>query len=190
MEIRQQKLLEFVKIGHFEQVRKYTGEPYYLHTLHVGTEADKRNIPYGFEIGICHDLFEDTSLQEEILRLFLASIGYAYIEVNIIIAGIIHLTDLYTKENYPELNRQTRKQLECERLHQIPPVIQDIKMIDLINNSESICEHDNNFARIYLKEKWRILKGMNAGSKDLYNQCIQILIDGLNKLSDEPIEEW
>lgn len=190
MEIRQQKLLEFVKIGHFEQVRKYTGEPYYFHTLHVGLESRKKGIRFGFEIGIGHDLFEDTELQEHILRPFLLAIGYSVLETDYIIDGINHLTDQFTKAKYPHLNRTKRKDLECQRLYKIPEEIQDIKKIDLIHNSESICEHDEHFATVYLKEKMKILKGMNKGNQELYKQCVQVMVNGLNKISDEYVIEW
>lgn len=190
METRQIKLMEFVKIAHIEQKRKYTGEPYFNHIFHVGTEAQKNQIQFGFEIGICHDLFEDTQFNEELLRHFLWAVDYSIWEIDAIIAGINHLTDEFTSDKYPELNRKARKQKECERLYLIPEEIQTIKYIDLIHNTESICEHDPGFARTYLKEKWQILKGMDKGNPELFLQARNLLVINLNKLGDEGDVEW
>ncbi|HKZ43039.1 MAG TPA: hypothetical protein VJ044_18915, partial [Candidatus Hodarchaeales archaeon] len=79
--------------------------------------------------------------------------------------------DVYTKENCPDSNRRERKALESDRLGKIHPISQTVKYADLIDNMNSIAEHDKNFAIIYLKEKRAILNVMRAGHPQLLTEC-------------------
>ena len=114
---RQQVLLEFVKTQHTYRsrtpegaFRKYTGEPYWHHVVSVAQRVTYLHLLT--EIALCHDLLEDTwCTAPELL-----SLKY---DVNIamwILQGVIDLTDVYTKENFPLLNRRDRKQREAVRL--------------------------------------------------------------------------
>jgi (p)ppGpp synthase/HD superfamily hydrolase len=161
------KLIEFVKQQHGDQVRKYTGEPYFNHLLAVAEMADCK-CDYGFEIGLCHDLLEDTSCTDLELYTFLQNNGYNIEASEVILKAVVELTDIYTAENSPELNRKHRKHLEALRLHQIGYEAQTVKYCDLIDNGDSIALHDPSFAKVYLKEKSEILEGMNAGDYELY----------------------
>jgi len=176
---KQEKLLQFVKECHGDQVRKYTGEPYWKHVERVGYVAHYCKVPLGFEIGICHDLFEDTNCIHNTLFSFTESIGYLYSESCEICDGVKELTDVYTKEAFPKVNRERRKDMERVRLGLIDADIQTIKYADLIDNTSSIVKHDPSFAKIYLKEKKELLKAMRNGDFDLYLEACHILLKGL-----------
>lgn len=172
---KQKKLFEFLKIKHADQVRKYTGEPYTEHLYSVAEEVSKFE-PTMIEVALSHDFLEDVegSTSDE-LRDFLLDSNYSEERANEIVQGVIDLTDVYTKEAYPELNRAKRKQLEAERLGKVNPKSQSVKYADLIDNTHSIAEHDKNFAKTYLEEKRVIIGLMKNGNKDLYDKVKQTL---------------
>lgn len=171
---RQNNLIAFVHISHFPQKRKYTGEPYSVHLRNVADMADKYGITLCFEIGLCHDLFEDTKVTKSELNEYLLRIGYSEVETNHIVNGVIDLTDVYTSEAYPNLNRAKRKYLECERLSKINATSQSVKYCDLIDNTSSIVKHDAGFAKVYLQEKFSLLKVMTKGNKYLYKKALSL----------------
>lgn len=173
MDIKQSNLLAFVHISHFPQKRKYTGEPYTNHLRNVAEMAEKYVLYLGFEIGLCHDLFEDTNVSAKELADYLLRIGYNSEQTAFIVNGVIDLTDVYTSEAYPNLNRKARKQLECERLSLISANSQSIKYCDLIDNTSSITKHDPSFAKVYLREKFDLLRVMDVGDNDLYNLAVK-----------------
>jgi len=166
---RKAHLLAFCHITHFPQKRKYTGEAYTVHLRAVAEMADRYNLLMGYEIGLCHDLLEDTYLTANELDGHLTSFGYDEKESFFIVSSVIELTDVYTSEAFPKLNRAERKELECKRLSEISENSQSIKYCDLIDNTSSILKYDEGFAKIYLKEKFAIMQVMDKGNNDLYN---------------------
>ncbi len=173
---RQQALLGWVIIAHGQQKSKYTGEPYWKHPYAVARHADEYSINFGIEISLCHDVIEDTDCELCDLFKFLKSIGYTNKESLFITRGVDDLTDKYTKEDFPELNRRQRKELEAERLGKIHPDSQSVKYCDIINNTESICEHDPKFAKTYLEEKKMILSKMRDGHSGILQDCEKIML--------------
>jgi hypothetical protein len=65
------------------------------------------------------------------------------------------------------MNRKTRKGNEVLRLGEIPEREQNIKVLDLINNTTSIVEHDADFAKVYLREKAELLKALTKADPRL-----------------------
>ena len=173
---RQINLLDFVTVQHREQKRKYTGEPYTVHLVTVAECAEKNRLNYGYEIGLCHDLFEDTACTDQQLRTALQEYGYGKDETDYILKGTWELTDKFISADYPNFNRKQRKAMEVERLAGISINSQSIKYCDLIDNTKSIVQHDSGFARVYLREKAALLKVMNKGDKILYAQALKNLI--------------
>lgn len=176
---KQEQFLEFVKQEHGEQKRKYTGEPYWYHCYTVADIVAKYD-ETAIEIAFGHDLLEDTDCSDSKLEAALLSIGYDLLNTDFIVGGIVDLTDIYTADNYPELNRKKRKELEAKRLGTIHPVSQTVKYADLIHNTSSIVKYDPGFAKIYLKEKQEILKYMRAGNKNLLRRCESTLQNCIN----------
>ncbi|GGE47427.1 hypothetical protein EV200_104225 [Pedobacter psychrotolerans] len=169
-----EELIRFAAKWHEGQKRKYTFEPYINHCIEVAELAEANHISFGYEIGLFHDLLEDTLCSESDLKLLLSS-NYSSSEVDFIINGVVALTDIYIPANFPSLNREKRKVLEAERLAGILPTYQSVKYCDLINNTISIVERDPSFAVAYLAEKKYILSLMNKGNIDLYNTALNIV---------------
>lgn len=188
MTSKQLQLFDLVRRLHGDQKRKYTGDPYWIHLINVvGTiqGTDVSGIgggPVAVEIAMCHDLLEDTPCGVKELMSVLKRIGYSAIDANTIVAGVIELTDAFTKESYPALNRRDRKQLEAERLGRISPLGQTIKYADMIDNTLSIVRHDPGFAKTYLQEKKLYLDHMRNGHIDLLLQAAWHLSSGLRLL--------
>lgn len=176
---RQLLLLDFCIKAHGNQVRKYTGEPYWYHLVNV---AKKVPVSYyhNIEVALCHDLFEDTSVKEKELYKFLKSIGYTIGGARYICEGVTALTDVYTTENYPTWNRKLRKVTEIQRLSIIKPDFQTVKYADLIDNTSSIMAYDKDFAKIYIREKYLLLMKMNKGDFDLYLECCALIYNNLS----------
>lgn len=171
---KQNKLLEFVKEQHGDQIRKYVGTPYWTHTYEVA-EIVSEFVDGTIEIAFCHDLLEDTDCTQGLLLSELLEIGYEYEEAMDIVVGVVELTDVFTHEAYPQFNRKTRKELEAERLSKISVKAQSIKYADLIHNTGSIVEFDKDFAVTYLKEKKYMLNKMRLGNIDLLAKCFHTL---------------
>lgn len=96
--------------------------------LHPVTRYDDK-----YAIGaVCHDTIEDHPDCEE---RFANTFGFDNYSV------VMHLTNRYTKEAYPTLNRATRKALEVERLSVVDDPIKVIKMLDRLDNLRSY-RHD------------------------------------------------
>lgn len=167
---KRKKLLDFVKKYHGDQKRKYTGDPYWTHPLAVAQRVDSIG-PYLFEVGLCHDLLEDTDCDQDMLYVELTNIGYERLVVEDICGLVFELTDRFTKENYPDLSRKERKKKEVLRMSTISSVAQTVKYADLLDNLPSIVRHDPKFAKTYLKEKRHLLEFMNEGDFDLYMDC-------------------
>lgn len=167
---KQKKLLDFVKQQHGDQQRKYSNEPYWHHVVSVAETASKR-VDGAIEIALCHDLFEDTPCSYQDLQKKLGEIGYSKKEASEICDVTKELTDVYIKEDYPELNRKTRKEKEAKRLGKISSLGQSIKYADLIDNTSSIVENDRQFAKVYIQEAIAILDQMRKGNIHLLMDC-------------------
>ncbi|PSR54266.1 metal-dependent phosphohydrolase [Adhaeribacter arboris] len=170
------KVLGFVTKHHGEQKRKYTHEPYVNHLVRVALLVkdypdDSRMVM----AALCHDLLEDTECTMAELYQFLSGIGLNGADSDYICFWVKELTDVFTSEAYPQFNRKTRKDLEAARLWEISPDAQTIKYCDLIDNTTSIVEHGGGFAKVYLKEKKRILVNMNKGNQELYQKASSIV---------------
>lgn len=178
---RQKKLLKFVKLKHAAQVRKYNAEPYWHHLISVAEIASK-HVEGAIEISLCHDLLEDTSCSYEELLLFLVSNEYTKEESKKICNVVKELTDVYVKEDYPQMNRKSRKKKEAERLSGISTLGQSIKYADIIDNTTSIVENDKHFAKVYLREAMDLIDGMRKGNLYLLIDCCYSLKKGMLEL--------
>lgn len=179
---KQIKLFEFVKQKHKDKVRKYTNEPYYNHLLSVAeiVYIHERDC---VEIALCHDLFEDTNCTFTELHKKMVEIGYDRSFAYDVCVCVTELTDVFTKENYPHLNRVKRKKKEAERLGKTKYRSQSVKYADLIDNTSSIVKHDKEFAKTYLFEKEDILYFMDNGNKALFNICNELVKKEINTLN-------
>jgi len=169
---QQLALFQYVKLKHGDQKRKYTNEPYYHHLVNVACIVADHE-PDAIETALCHDLFEDTDCNFDALYKQMTSIGYTADFSYKTCSRVQELTDKFTKEAYPEMNRKARKAEECRRLARISYLAQSVKYADLIDNSKDILTHDKGFGEVYLREKQEILNVLNKGNNALYNQCLK-----------------
>jgi GTP diphosphokinase / guanosine-3',5'-bis(diphosphate) 3'-diphosphatase len=133
---------------HGDQIRKYTGEPYWHHLAEVASIAslaypDNQLVT---EISWLHDVIEDTNTSFDELK---NEFGFRVAD------GVMLLSDI-TPHN--EGNRAYRKKKYKEMLANCTdPIVHTIKVADLISNTSSIVLHDPEFAETYLKEKTELL---------------------------------
>lgn len=143
------RALYFATVAHTGQVRFKVNEsdediPYITHPIAVSKLVSKHGGSDEMVVAaILHDVVEDTDVtSDDIFELFGEEVGDM----------VYDLTDEFTTEAYPDLNRKARKDLERLRMKHISPEAKIIKLCDFIHNTGSIL-NDKNFSVIYLKEK-------------------------------------
>jgi len=173
---QQWELFDFVKQHHYNQQRKYTGEPYFAHLLRVVQILSRYPLTnFELEIGLCHDLVERTLCTKQELILKLKEIGYDLFPRNKIAKGVSDMTDIYTEQFYPQLSRAERKEKEAERLLESEFFSQNVKYAELIDNIPSITKHDPDFVWVYLNEVANYIGDLNEGDIELYAECRNVL---------------
>lgn len=164
---------EFAHEAHdrIQQKRKYSGEPYWVHTDEVASIVESVAVlPRDEDMVVAahlHDILEDVTpkypaYSEGQIRVLFGERVLQYVK---------ELTDVFTKENYPKLNRKERKRLERERVGQISPEAKTIKLADLISNTASIVSQDKDFARVYIREKLELLPYLADGAPTLLQRA-------------------
>ena len=176
MEDKLQQIIELATELHGDQKRKYTGEPYVNHTISVSNivrdNGGDESMVYA---ALLHDVLEDTPTTGlELIKRLMGITDDPELSMKVF-RLVKELTDVYTKESYPDVNRKGRKEMEAMRLGRVSPKAQTIKYADLLDNGVDIIKNDPNFGKVYLKEKEQILKYMNKGNQELYKKCLEIL---------------
>lgn len=177
---QQEKLFDIVKEYHSGQVRKYTGDPYHTHLYNVA-ELVSLHVTNTIEVALCHDLLEDTKCTAEALYSHLVkdcnfSPGYS----TSIVFGVKNLTDKYTHEAFPQMNRAERKQNEAYRLSFTGGDCQSIKYADLIDNTRSIVLYDPSFSKTYIPEAIELVNRLRKGNIYLLLQLASQLHEARN----------
>lgn len=165
------KASAFAAHAHASQKRKYTGEPYVVHlqeVAHLIKEAGMND--YVIAAAWLHDTLEDTSVTEKQLR---AEFG------DVITDLVLEVTD---KSKPEDGNRAKRKEIDAQHLSRASFAGASIKLADLISNTKSITQHDPNFARVYLKEKRRILDVLPSANAYLRRKAESTLKTALIQL--------
>lgn len=160
------------------QRHKYSGEPYWTHTEAV---ADLIALHTGNElltiVALLHDILEDVAPHNP-------PFGENYIKARWglqVLTYVVELTNQFTKEAYPKMNRAERKAKEAERLAKILPASKTVKLADIIHNGRDIAKQDPKFAITYreeLRQKFEHLfapevKG-NVGLHDLAAEVLEV----------------
>lgn len=179
--------IQFFRAAHdsIGQRRKYSGLPYWVHTEEV-LEIVQSFDYYGtiYSVGaLGHDTLEDVAPENSDYSFdkLVEKFGLKHAKV------ILELTDVFTKEAYPALNRAARKRSEAFRLATISEEAIVIKLSDLISNSQDIAENDKGFAKTYLKEKEFILSAIaeqrpEIALLDIFSYTEKILLDSKAKV--------
>ena len=142
----------FATAAHMGQTRKYDGLPYITHPIAVAEQVYAMTTDAEMTAAaMLHDVVEDTPFTgEDIHKLF----GDRIAEL------VFDLTDHFTSERYPDLNRKKRKELEAARIATISKDAQLIKLCDIADNTKSIVKDDPGFAMLFLREKSAVLEAM------------------------------
>lgn len=153
------------------QKRKYTGEDYFNHPIEVVTILGQiKELSEGVDVdemiaaALLHDVVEDTQVTLELIEV---EFGEGVADL---VAG---LTDVSNSEDG---NRVKRKEIDRNHTAVQSSVCKTIKLADLISNSKSICEHDKEFAKVYIKEKELLLEVLTEGDPTLYAQAMGIVL--------------
>lgn len=156
--------------AHKGQVRKYTGEPYIQHCLNVAMlVGTAQHCTEDMQIAaMLHDVLEDTDTKATTVLLEFGGV---------VSRLVLALTDHFTHERHPEMNRRARKELERERLASIPPDAQTIKYADIIDNAASIRAHDPGFFRTYSAECSKLLDVMTQGDAHLRARAMELVTE-------------
>src|SRR5688572_11441700 len=72
-------------------------------------------------------------------------------------------------------NRAARSAADRERLRAASARSKTIKLADLLHNIESICEHDPNFGRVFLRETRQLLPCLRGGNRVLWDSVERML---------------
>jgi (p)ppGpp synthase/HD superfamily hydrolase len=175
----EQRAKQFATQAHanIDQRRKFTGEPYIVHpaaVVEIVRSVDHTEAMLA--AAWLHDTVEDTPVTlEDIKREFGAEVA--------------ELVEMLTDVNRPEDgNRAVRKEIDRQHTARASRAAKTIKLADLIDNSRSILAHDHNFARVYLREKGRLLEVLTEGDVGLFRLASGILVDGLAQIRSGKIE--
>ena len=171
-------LRNWVREQHEGQIIPKNGYPYFTHLSAVAALAGGV-VRLGGEIGLCHDLLEDTEITAGTLNEVLLSFGYSQTDSEIITTCVVELTDVYTVFAFGELKKNERKQLEAERLITISSRAQTVKYADLIDNIGWVLTFDKQAAKKYLKKKLTLLKDLNKGDRGLWLMAMKLIEDNL-----------
>jgi (p)ppGpp synthase/HD superfamily hydrolase len=154
------------------QRRKYNGEPYMVHPLAVmqllKTKSSDPVSDAQLAAALAHDTVEDTPVTLEQVREELGD------EVAQLVGW---LTDVSTKDQGP---RRVRKAIDRAHTAQAPREAKNIKLCDIIHNSEDIAAHDPNFARVWLREAQALLEVMQDADPSLL-QLATLTVSGCLK---------
>jgi (p)ppGpp synthase/HD superfamily hydrolase len=156
---------------HGEVKRKYTGEPYWTHCEDVAklvrsVGGDDAMVAAAY----LHDTVEDTETE---LSTIEDKFG----------ADVASLVEQLTDVSVPgDGNREKRKKLDLVHTSLASSRAKTIKLADLISNTTSIVKHDPSFARVYLKEKQKLLVVLAGGNENLLLRAQKILSESLSAL--------
>ena len=169
-----EKAIKFAKEKHKDQKRKYSGEPYFVHLEEVANIVKSIG---GSEQMIAaaylHDVVEDQPVTiPEIIEEFGYLVGWLVEE----------LTDA---SNASDGNRKARKDKDLAHTARASEDGKTIKLADLISNTSSIVERDPDFARVYLREKERLLEVLTEGNETLFIRARDMLLQSVLYLKEK-----
>jgi (p)ppGpp synthase/HD superfamily hydrolase len=128
------RAVDFARKCHADHKRKYTSDDYFEHLASVATMVENVGEDHTtVAAAYLHDVVEDGyATYDEILSMFGSEVA----------ALVLALTDVSPIAG----NRTQRKALDRARLAAADPRAKTIKLADLIDNTNSIVEHDPKFA--------------------------------------------
>lgn len=162
------------------QKRKYSGESYWTHTEAVADmlwEATHNETLY--IAGLGHDCEEDVAELNPEYSLIKIRALFGVKVANL----VFEVTNQYTKENYPKLNRVKRKELELQRLAQISKEAKSIKLADIAHNIKGIIDQNFDFGKVYLVEKMMVMNVLKDGNPILFKTASDVISEEIKRLA-------
>jgi (p)ppGpp synthase/HD superfamily hydrolase len=174
--------------------RKYTGEPYYVHTDAVRKLVQSvTDDEQAADLANLHDHIEElkeaTLSAADLKRLSKFTIkGIHDLFGTAVTMEVMDLTDSYESWRFPSMNRSTRKFYEAAKFSRVSLRVRVVKLADLIDNSADIAKHDHGFAKIYVKEKEMIVdqiaSNIPSGDASLQSAFAELLKIAKERLAD------
>lgn len=157
----------FAETAHKNQFRKYNGEPYIRHPERVAKSILRKKDVVQAQVvaAYLHDVVEDTEYTYKDVK---EKFGQTVANI------VLELTNEYTKENYPDLNRQSRHNLEVARIAKISKEAKLIKLADRLDNLKDIEQAPVSFAKKYAKESLHLLTALEDIDTEIYNEIKEI----------------
>ncbi|QEC52886.1 HD domain-containing protein [Anseongella ginsenosidimutans] len=182
MDAALKEIEDFAGKAHGAQRRKYKDEPYIVHPVRVMNICREYTASQPvLAAALLHDVLEDTPVRKKEIKAFLEGL-FNPAETAETVMLVDWLTDIYTKDAYPKLNRKKRKVREAERLTKAPAAAQTVKYADIIDNAGDIAANDADFAKVFLRECRQLLKKMDQGDPRLYRRAEETVENCLNSL--------
>lgn len=158
---------QLANYAHSGQIRKRNGEPYYYHCARVAAIISARSSNEDMIIAAwLHDTLEDTNVSEIQIQIQFG---------NNVLDKVKELTNVYTKENYPHLNRKARKDMEVSRLANISNEGKMIKLADRLDNISDIQWLASN--KYYIEETKNLVDVIKEGDQEIANCILDYLKD-------------
>lgn len=173
--------LQWMRSAHrsIDQRRKHSGLPYEVHPEDVVRRVKAAGENEITQAGAAiHDVFEDVSKKNPKYSVEEARKILGDEVVNL----ALEVTDIYTKEAYPDLNRRKRHALETIRLSKISPRGKSIKLADIASNTTGCVDADYSFASFYVREKVHVLPVLKDGNPILFKEANDTIYKELSKL--------
>lgn len=162
------------------QKRKYGEENYWVHTDRVAEALKEAGESEEVQAaGHLHDVLEDVADKNVKFNEAAMLIDFGSVVTEL----VKEVTNVYTKENYPDLNRAKRKRLEHERLGKISKEAKSIKLADIADNVDGIIDNDIGFGKVFVFEKSQLLVSLRDGNSVLYRKATKTIADEIAKLS-------
>lgn len=162
------EMMRYAKKAHEGQLRKFSLKPYITHPIRVANEVMllPESTVAMVIAAIGHDLIEDTqTTKQDLCSMF-----------NQEVADLIdELTNKFTKDTKPKLNREERKTLELQRLAACSTPAKIIKMLDRNDNLNEM-DHLDKFTALYIKESYQLWSAIHEAHEDISKKLRETII--------------
>jgi guanosine-3',5'-bis(diphosphate) 3'-pyrophosphohydrolase len=177
MESVLEQVKKFADEAHGTQMRRYSPDRYIVHPERVmNTVKNYSNNVSVLAAALLHDVLEDTATTREEILSFLKTVMSSH-EAQRTLLIVEELTDVYTKNEYPQWNRRKRRTKEAERLGKASKEAQTIKYADIIDNCPEIVREDPDFAQRYVSECIELARAMKNGNAELRELALEKLAE-------------
>lgn len=159
---------------HYDQVRKYTNEPYSNHPIAVSEIVSKYTHDETAIISaLLHDVIEDTAITYvQILDIFGKDVANTVMEL--------------TKPEFKSgtVTKEEKFESLYTQLSQASKRAKLVKMADILHNISNVARLDPVFAEGYLIDKEKILPVLREGSPELHRRVHHVLMENKRILAE------